>query len=198
MENGWVVGIGAVNAFYHSGATISTGRQLIPGAPATVSNNLTLMFDVRRYITEDFSLSLMGWVPPEPTITGKRSVASLGELGKVRYRLAILTADYHLSMDAFGPDVGAGTAYAIILEEHHAAVPQLGARNNWGFVLKRVAQHPLSRNLAMFVDIKEMWLAVNAHDSLDGVVPVTANVNLNPTIVSVGIRLHLHRGYLSQ
>jgi len=78
---GWVVGIGAINAFYHSGATIATGGQAIPGATANVSNNFTLMFDVRRYITKDLSLTLLGGVPPKPSITGKGSVASLGELG---------------------------------------------------------------------------------------------------------------------
>jgi outer membrane protein W len=52
------------------------------------------------------------------------------------------------------------------------------------------AEHQLTRNLAVFADVKEVWLAVNAHGSLGGVVPVTAHVNLNPTIVSVGIRFH--------
>ena len=190
-EKGWVVGIGAINAFYHSGATIATGGQTIPGATANVSNNFTLMFDVRRYLTKDLSLSLMGGVPPKPTITGQGSVASLGELGKVRYGPAILTAQYHLpKLLAFRPYVGAGTAYAIILKDHDAAVSHLGVHNNWGFVLEGGAEHQLTRNLAVFADVKEVWLAVNAHGSLGGVVPVTAHVNLNPTIVSVGIRFH--------
>jgi NADH:ubiquinone reductase (H+-translocating) len=188
-EKGWVAGIGSINAFYHSGATIATSGQTIPGATANVSNNYSLMFDVRRYIAKGLSLSLMAGIPPKPTITGQGSVASLGELGKVRYGPAILTADYHLpKLLAFRPYVGAGTAYAIILKEHDAAVSQLGVHNNWGFVLEGGAEHHLSQNLALFVDVKEVWLAVNAHGLLDGVAPVTAHVNLNPTIVSVGIR----------
>ena len=190
-EKGWVVGIGSINAFYHSGATIATSGQTIPGATANVSNNYTLMFDVRRYIAKNLSLSLLAGVPPKPTITGEGSVAALGELGKVRYGPAILTAEYHLpKLRAFRPYVGAGTAYAIILKEHDAAVSQLGVRNNWGTVLEAGAEHQLSRNMALFVDVKEVWLAVDAHGSLYGVAPVTAHVNLNPTIVSVGIRFH--------
>jgi NADH:ubiquinone reductase (H+-translocating) len=190
-EKGWVVGIGSINAFYHSGATIATSGQMIPGATANVSNNYTLMFDVRRYIAKNLSLSLMAGVPPKPTITGEGSVASLGELGKVRYGPAILTAEYHLpKLRTFRPYVGAGTAYAIILKEHDAAVSQLGVRNNWGTVLQAGAEHQLSRNMALFVDVKEVWLAVDAHGSLYGVAPVTAHVNLNPTIVSVGIKFH--------
>jgi outer membrane protein len=190
-EKGWVVGVGGINAFYHSGATIATGGQTIPGATANVSNNFTLMFDVRRYVAKDLSLSLMGGIPPKPTITGQGTASSFGELGKVRYGPAILTAEYHLpKLLAFRPYVGAGTAYAIILKDHDAAVSHLGVHNNWGFVLEGGAEHQLTRNLAIFADVKEVWLGVNAHGSLDGVVPVTAHVNLNPTIVSVGIRFH--------
>ena len=190
-EKGWVVGVGDINAFYHSGATIATGGQVIPGATANVSNSFTLMFDIRRYIAKDLSLSLMGGIPPKPTITGQGSVVSLGELGKVRYGPAILTAEYHLPrLLGFRPYLGAGTAYAIILKDHDAAVSHLGVHNNWGFVLEGGAEHQLTRNLAVFADVKEVWLAVNAHGALDGVLPVTAHVNLNPTIVSVGIRFH--------
>jgi NADH dehydrogenase len=191
MENGWVVGFGATNAFYHSGATIATSGQVIPGATANVSNNLTFVFDVNRYIKNDFSLSLMGGFPPKPTINGEGSVASLGELGKVRYGPAILTADYHLrALGGFRPYVGAGTAYAIILKEHDAAVSDLKVHNNWGTVLQAGAEHQLSRNMALFVDVKEVWLAVDAHGALGGVAPVTARVKLDPTIVSVGVRFH--------
>jgi NADH:ubiquinone reductase (H+-translocating) len=195
-EKGWVVGLGALNAFYHSGATISTSGQVIPGATANVSNNFTLMFDVRRYLTRNLSLTLMGGIPPKPSITGEGSVESLGELGKVRYGVGILTADYHLpslgipKLGAFRPYVGTGTGYAIILKEQGAAVSHLGVGNNFGFVVDGGVEHQVSRNLALFADVKEVWLGVNAHGSLGGVVPVTAHVNLNPTIVSVGIRFH--------
>lgn len=190
-ERGWVVGIGSINAFYHSGATIAAGGQTIPGATANVSNSFTLLLDIRRYITKDLSLTLMGGVPPKPTITGEGSVASLGELGKVRYGPAILTAEYHLpTLAGFRSYAGAGTAYAIILKDHDAAVSQLGVHNNWGFVAEGGVEHQLTRNLALFADVKEVWLAVNAHGSVDGVGPITAHVNLNPTIVSVGIRFH--------
>jgi NADH dehydrogenase FAD-containing subunit/outer membrane protein W len=192
-ERGWVVGIGGTNAFYHSGATIASSGQSIPGATANVSNNFTFIFDVNRYVAKDFSLSLFGGFPPKPTVTGEGSVKSLGELGKVRYGPAILTAEYHLpKLRSFRPYIGAGTAYAIILKEHDAAVSDLKVHNNWGFVLQAGAEHKLSKNLALFADIKEVWLAVNAHGYVGGVVPITARVKLNPTVVSVGIRFHLH------
>lgn len=195
-ENGWDLRIGILEAFYHSGATIGTSGGVIPGATAIVSNNFTALFDVRRYIMKNLSLSLMGGVPPKPRITGEGAVASLGQLGEVRYGSAILTANYHLPQrGGFRPYVGGGTAYAIILKEHDGAVSQLKAHNNWGSVLQAGVEHEFGRKLALFADFKEVWLAVNAHGALSGGVPVTARVKLNPSLVSVGIRLHLNRGW---
>lgn len=117
----------------------------------------------------------------------------MGELGKVRYGPAILTADYHLPrLRNFRPYIGAGTAYAIILKEQDAAVSQLTVHNNWGSVAEAGVERELGRKLNLFVDVKEIWLAVDAHGALSGIVPVTAHVKLNPTIVSVGMRFHLH------
>jgi NADH:ubiquinone reductase (H+-translocating) len=192
-ESGWAFGFGVTNAFYHSGATISTGGQAIPGATANVTNNFTFIFDVNRYVWKDVTVSLMGGFPPKPTINGEGSVESLGELGKVRYGPAILTADYHFpKLWGFRPYAGGGTVYAIILAEHDAAVSDLKVHNNWGSVLQAGAEHKITRYMAAFVDVKEAWLGVNAHGTLGGTVPVTAHVKLNPTIVSVGVRFHLH------
>jgi len=188
--------IGVLEAFYHSAATIGTSGGVIPGATALVSNNFTAVFDIRRYIMKNLSLTLMGGIPPKPAITGEGAVTSLGELGEVRYGVGILTADYHLPQrGGFRPYVGAGTAYAIILKEHDAAVSQLKVHNNWGSVLQAGVEHDFGRKLALFVDFKEVWLAVNAHGLLGGGVPVAAHVKLNPSLVSVGIRFHLHRGW---
>ncbi len=122
----------------------------MPGATAKVSNNVTPMFDIGYDIKKNISVSLMGGVPVKPIITGKGTVASLGELGKVRYGPAIFTAYYHLpKRGAFRPYVGGGAAYAIILKEHDGAVSQLKVHNNWGFVLQAGAEYELGKKLTL-------------------------------------------------
>jgi outer membrane protein len=181
--------IGVVGAIYHSSATISTGGAVIPGASALVSNNTTVTFDVGRDITKNISLQLMVGVPPKPTITGEGAVASLGELGGVRYGPAILTGLYRVRrFGAFQPYAGTGPAYAIILKDHNASVSDLHVRNNFGFVIQGGAEFKLSRKWSLFGDFKEIWLAVNAHGLIDGVAPVTAHVKLNPSLVSAGVK----------
>jgi outer membrane protein len=181
--------IGVVGALYHSGATISTDGAVIPGASALVSNNTSVTFDVGFDITRYISAQLMAGVPPKPTITGEGSVASLGELGAVRYGPAILTGLYRLRrFGAVLPYAGAGAAYAIILKDHDASVSDLHVRNNFGFVLQGGAEYELARKWSLFADYKEIWLAVNAHGLIDNIAPVTAHVKLNPSLVSAGVK----------
>src|SRR5262249_17898050 len=85
LTSPWFARIGMLDAIYHPSATIATSGQTIPGATATVSNNVTLMFDLGYDITKAFSIQMMGGIPPKPTVTGERTVASLGDLGAVRY-----------------------------------------------------------------------------------------------------------------
>ena len=187
----WFARIGVVAALYHPGATIATNEQVIPGGTATVSSNLSVSFDVGYDITENLSASVMFGMPPKPHITGQGTVAPLGVLGKVRYGPAIFSGYYRFrKVGGFRPYAGAGAAYAIILKEYDGAVSQLRAHNNWGFVLQGGAEYELNKKLDLFVDFKEVWLAVDADGQLSGNVPVKARVKLDPSLVSVGIKFH--------
>src|SRR5262249_53051758 len=77
------VRIGVLHAIYHPSAEIATSGLVIPGATATVSNNMTLMFDIGYDITKAFSIQITGGIPPKPMVTGERAIASLGDLGAV-------------------------------------------------------------------------------------------------------------------
>ena len=186
----WFLRIGVLDAIYHPSATIATSGQTIPGATATVSNNVTLMFDLGYDITNAFSVQMMGGIPPTPTVTGERTVASLGDLGAVRYGPVFLTGNYHIPRwRGWQPYVGAGAVYAIILDDQDRAVSDLIVLNNWGFALQGGVERSIADNLHLFVDFKEAWLAVDAHGQLTGAVPVTARITLDPSLVAVGVKV---------
>jgi outer membrane protein len=189
----WFARVGVLDARYHSGADIAANGEVLPGATAHVSNNVTLTFDVGYEITNDLAVMLMVGIPPKPTITGEQTVSALGELGKVRYGPAILTTHYRFpKLGPLRPYAGLGVAYAIILKEHDASVSHLEVHNNWGLVLQAGAEYGLGSRRELFVDFKQLWLAVDAHGLLAGGVPVTANVRLDPTLISAGIRFHFN------
>jgi outer membrane protein len=188
----WFARIAGLGAFYHSSADIATNGQLLAGASANVTDNSTLTVDVGYDITHDVSALLMVGVPPRPLINGRGTVATLGQLGQVRYGPVILTGRYSLrTWSSFRPYAGTGVAYAIILKNHDAAVSRLDVHNHFGFVLQTGAEWSVGGNWEIFADFKQLWLAVNARGSLAGGVPVKAHVTLNPSLVSLGMKVRL-------
>jgi outer membrane protein len=191
-SNEWYGRVGALGAIYHSSATIATEAGAIPGATAHVSNSETATLEVGYDVTSNAYLVFLAGVPPKPTISGEGSVQALGKLGEIRYGPAILSAGYRLP--AFGyiqPYVGAGAAYAIIFRNYDAAVTDLRVHNHFGSAVQAGADFRINDTLAVFVDVKQLWLSVNANGSLNGEIPVTARVKLNPTLISAGIKFRL-------
>ena len=183
---------------YHSSATIATNGQLLSGGTAKTSNNMTLTFDLGCEITKNFSVSVTTGIPPKPHITGEGAAASLGMLGKVRYGPAFFTGYYRFPKTGpFRPYVGGGAAYAIIFKEFDGSVKNLQVHNNWGSVLQGGVEYELNSKYTLFMDFKEVWLAVNAHGVLSDGTNVKARVKLNPSLVTLGVKLHLPfgRGY---
>lgn len=190
-QSRWFARLGVAGGFYHSSATIATNGQVLPGATAEASNNLTLTFDIGYDITKNISASVMSGVPPKPHVTGEGAVGSLGVLGKVRYGPVMFTGYYRFpKVGRFRPYLGGGAVYAIIFKEFDGSVTQLDVHNNWGYVLKGGAEYKLNKKFDLFVDFKEVWLSVNARGQLNGNVPVRARVKLDPSLVSVGIKFY--------
>ena len=185
----WFVRAGATAAFYDPGARIEIGGQPVSGASVDVSNGVTMSFDIGYDVTRDVSVMLMLGIPPRPSITGRGSVEALGTFGEVRYGSVILTGVYRLPrLGPVRPYAGLGAAYAIILEPHDGSVSQLRVHNDWGFVLQAGAEMDLGRQWGIYVDVKQVWLSVDADGFVAGNVPVAARVRLDPTLVSAGLR----------
>jgi len=188
----WFGRIATLAAIYHSSATIATPPGVLPGATVTLDNNVTVGFDVGYDIDKHLTVTLALGIPPKPTITGEGSVTALGALGRVRYGPAIVTLCYRARVwNGFDVYAGPGTAYAIILKEHDAAVSQLDVHNNWGFVLQAGVERRFSGKWDVYADFKYVWLDVDADGLLAGGVPVTARVRLDPVLVSVGFKFRV-------
>jgi len=192
----WFSRVGYSVAAYHSSTSIATNGQSLSGGSAQASNNMTLVFDVGYEVTENISVSVMSGIPVKPHVTGEGTAAGLGILGKVRYGPAMFTGYYRFpKVGRFRPYVGGGAAYAIIFKEFDGSVKQLKVKNNWGSVLQGGAEYEVNSKYTLFVDFKEVWLAVNAHGVLDDGTNVKARVKLNPSLLTVGIKFRLPFGH---
>jgi outer membrane protein len=194
-QSRWFSRVGYLFVPYHSSATIATDGQLVSGGTAKASNNMTLTFDVGYEVTKNISVSITTGIPPKPHITGEGAVANLGMLGKVRYGPAFLTGYYRFPKTGpFRPYVGGGAAYAIIFKEFDGSVKNLQVHNNWGSVLQGGVEYEVNSKYTLFLDFKEVWLAVNAHGVLSDGTKVKARVILNPSLVTIGFKFHLPFG----
>ena len=156
---------------------------------------MTVTFEVGYEATKNISVSVTTGIPPKPHITGEGAVANLGMLGKVRYGPAFFTGYYRIPKTGrFRPYVGGGAAYAIIFKEFDGSVKHLDVDNNWGSVLQGGAEYELNSKYTLFIDFKEVWLAVNAQGVLSDGTKVKARVKLNPSLVTAGIKFHFPFG----
>jgi outer membrane protein W len=69
----WYGRLGIAGAIYHPAANVSAGGASVPGATATVTNDVTATVDVGYYFRKDSATSLMVGVPPKPTLSGAGS-----------------------------------------------------------------------------------------------------------------------------
>lgn len=191
--NEWFVRVGALEAIYNSSATIATSTGVVPGASASVTNSTTVLFEIGYDPSPNTYIMLMAGIPPKPDLNGTGTVGQLGKLGTVRYGPAILTAGYRIPIPGkLQPYVGAGVAYAIILDNYDGAVSSLSVHNNFGYALQTGVEYAITQKWQAFVDLKQLWLSVNADGLLGGVIPISAKVKLDPTIVSAGVKFRFN------
>lgn len=183
----WYVRVGLGSVLFDSDATIYTPAGIVPGASAHAGNNLTALFEVGYFINDNIAVSLTGGYPPTTTLTGVGTAKGLGALGDVTYGPATATLHYHFkNFGLIQPYVGAGVGYAIIFNASDGAVKDLHVSGAPAFVLQAGVDYVIDRNWVAFVDVKKLFLAVDATGFL-GPVPVRADVSLDPLVLFTGI-----------
>lgn len=187
----WYVRVGATGVFYSGSAKLNAFGAPIPGATATLPNNATVTFDAGYFILPNIAIQATGGVPVIATVNGAGTVSGLGTLGKASIGPAILSVNYvYKDLGPLQPYVGVGGGYSIIFRTLDRYVKNLNVEGNFGFVVQGGVEYRLNRNWGVYVDAKHIWLSVNANGLGAGVVPVTAKVTLDPTVVSAGIAYH--------
>lgn len=182
----WFLKVGVSGVIFNSSASIKVGGVTVPGASARAHNNVTATFEIGRYLTNNIALAFTGGYPPLAKLTGAGTAAPFGTLGKATYGPAVLTLQYHVKeWGAFQPYVGVGGVYAVILNSRDGAIRNLHVKSGVGFALQAGVDYQLSRNWVVFVDVKKLFVSVNATGILLG--SATAKVKLDPTIATVGL-----------
>jgi len=183
---------GAAGFFYLPALTVRSGGNDIPGADASLSPNFTPVFELGVFpfsglgLLDDLSVSLTVGFPPEATVDGAGSLASSGTIGKARYGPSVLSAHYHFRhLPIVHPYVGAGFTYVIIFSTEDGALKDLHVDPAFGAVFQTGVDVPIDGHWGLYADAKLALLSLDVTGTLNGA-PTTANLPLNPIIVTLG------------
>ncbi|MFG1244369.1 OmpW/AlkL family protein [Xanthobacter versatilis] len=183
----WFIRLGAAGVFFDSSASLKLAAQPVPGASAVADDNYTAMFEVGWYLNKNISFSITGGYPPTSSLHGVGTAAPFGVIGEATYGPAVLAAQYHFTdFGNFQPYVGGGLTYAIIFNSIDGAVTGLKVTGAPGLAVHAGFDYMIDRHWGLFVDVKKLWLTVDAAGSLLGL-PVTADVKLDPVVASTGV-----------
>src|SRR5258707_5822956 len=98
-----------------------------------------------------------------------------GIVRRRRYGPAILTAGYRITVPGkLQPYLGAGVVYAIMLHNYDSAVSSLNVHDTFAYALQAGVEYAITQKWQAFVDVKQLWLSVNADGLLGGFIPVSA------------------------
>ena len=185
----WFGHLGFMAAPYDEKSTISVGGFTDPTADIGLAPSYTLSTEAGYFLTPNIALAISSGYPPTETAKGAGSISALGTLGKVTGGMTDFNVQYHFAnFGAFQPYVGAGPTYFAVFGTQDGALTNFRVHPSWGANLQIGADWMLTKNLGLFADVKKVFISTTSTGSLGGA-PVNTDVQLNPTLFSVGMTL---------
>lgn len=178
--------IGATVVHPDSEADVFANGVLIPTADAEVSTEVIPSLTLTYFFNRNIALELFCCFAKHE-VDGKNLLAGV-DLGDTWIFPPALTLQYHFdSMGGMKPYVGAGVQYINFFSEGTASGLggfKLDIDDAFGFTLQAGVDIPLSDGWYLNADVKKTWLETDA--KWVGT-PVTADVELDPWIFTVGV-----------
>jgi outer membrane protein len=150
------------------------------GDTVKINNSITPELDFSYFFTPNISAELIAAVTKHNVKTNSGINA-----GSAWLLPPTLTLQYHFTqLQSFIPYVGAGVNYTHFYNEKGGDLSAVKYNDSFGGALQAGADIPLSGNWSANFDVKKVFVNTKATFSPSG---VTANADINPWIVGVGI-----------
>lgn len=189
INNRWVVNVDATGILFNTSGKINVAGQRIPGT-LKLANTATMTFDVGYYFFNNFTVDVVGGIPPHSTASGAGEASSLGPAGKVNVAPAVVQILYHFTdLGPFHPFIGGGVNYTIFMNKVGINVSDFHVKDNWGGAVTGGIVYDLSENWGINVTASQIFLSSTAKGSV-GPAPVAVKVVANPTAISMGVTYH--------
>ncbi len=163
---------------------------------AKVGNDYIPEVDFSYFITDNIAAELIAGTSRHSVKGNLNGLGNNIEIGKVSLLPPTLTLQYHfLPKERISPYVGAGLNYTLFYRENAAnAVNPAGLRitntdykNRFGFALQAGVDVALTGAWSLNVDVKKIFLKTDVTATVNGALPVTSKVTLDPWLIGVGV-----------
>lgn len=162
---------------------------------AHVDDDYIPELDFSYFVTDNIALELIAGTSRHK-VTGSLVTGHGIDIGKVSLLPPTLTAQYHFfSKERISPYVGAGVNYTLFYKEDAAnvrnadgfAITSTDYKNRFGWALQAGVDVALTNNWSLNLDVKKIFLKTDVTASVNGAVPVTSKVTLDPWLVGFGV-----------
>jgi outer membrane protein len=181
------VGLGYGVASYRTTGRAAVAGQPVDGARVALGDVSFAALELGWRFAPDWSVSVLGGLPPTVGLHGRGDFASQGVLRKVTYGSVMLGVQYHpFTLGRFEPLVGAGLNYTAIFRTHGGSMSELQVADNAGPYIQVGGQMHLTSSLSAYVDARKTWLSFDAKGVAGGT-PVKVSIDPDPVSVTVGL-----------
>lgn len=155
------------------------------GGKAKAGDAIAPEVDLSYFFTDNISAEVIA-----ATTQHSLSHSAAGDLGRTWILPPTVTIQYHpMPHEKFSPYIGAGLNYSMFYGEESAngnGVTQLDVDGGIGYALQAGADYWIDENWGVNVDVKKLFLNVDA-DMRVGGAPVSADIDLDPWIIGTGV-----------
>ena len=182
-----VLRIGGAGVMFNTDAKFALAGHPVPGANTKLSDTAAPIFSLDYFLTKSVSASFTVGVPPTTTGTGTGTLAPLGTLGSIQFGPSVGLVKYHVGgLGRFQPWVGAGVTRMLIFSDHDGAITKLKVHPSWGGAFQVGSEYMMDSHWGVWGGVTKLLLRTHAQ-GVEGGLPVTAKVALDPTIIEGGL-----------
>ncbi len=195
-----LVGIASTASAMEAGNFVVRGRALvvapqedatiggtggITGNSISIDNSVVPEVDFSYFFTKNIAAEVIAGVTPHDVKAKGTSAGDL-DLGSVWLLPPTVMVQYHFDeMNKFKPYVGAGLNYTVFFnDDAGSSINNIEYGNSFGGALEVGMDYMLDDHWMLNADVKKVW--INSDVSINNS-SVTADVDINPWLVGVGV-----------